>query len=71
MTRTHRKTVDLCYFKEDDGCPCAEEVSWKLRTMATQDTFKVCDTHLAWGMRLSGAPALVEEFVPVKTCETD
>jgi len=74
--RPHRKskTVDLCFFKEDDGSPCTETVTFKLTHQATREAFKVCDKHLAWGIRLSGAPALVEEFVSeenVKKTETD
>jgi len=74
--RPHRrmKTVDLCFFKEEDGSPCSMSVSWKLKASKSGDSFKVCDAHLAWGIRLSGAPALVEEFVApedVKKTEPD
>jgi len=54
-----RKTVDLCFHKADDGSPCGHPVTWKLKG---EKTFKVCDLHLPWGIRLSGYPALVDKF---------
>lgn len=57
-----KKTVDLCYHKEPDGSPCSEKVTWKLKCEESRKTFKVCDVHLAWGLRLSGLPAYVDAF---------
>lgn len=57
-----KKTIDLCHHKELDGSPCDEKVMWKLKCEENGRTFKVCDRHLAWGIRLSGSPAYVEVF---------
>lgn len=59
-----KQTVDLCYHKEADGSPCSEKVMWKLKCEGTNKAFKVCDVHLAWGLRLSGLPARVDAFIP-------
>jgi len=58
---TRKKTIDLCGHQSDEG-PCPEKVRWKLKNEASGKSFKVCDIHLAWGIRLSGTPAYVEEF---------
>lgn len=58
--RKEKPTVDMCYFREEgtrDPCTCTP--AWKLR--GDKYRFKVCDLHLAWGIRLSGLPALVDK----------
>ncbi len=69
--RPKKKTVDLCYHKQDDGSPCEEKVMWKLKSEENGRTFKVCDRHLAWGIRLSGYPAYVDVFNAEAPAETD
>lgn len=64
-----RKTVDLCFHKNDDGSPCGDKVMWKLKSGST--AFKVCDVHLAWGLRISGLPAYVDAFKPVESSEDE
>jgi len=59
-----KKTVDLCHHKEIDGSPCSEKVQWKLKCEESRKTFKVCDVHLAWGLRHTGLPAYVYAFTP-------
>lgn len=61
---TRRKTIDLCFHKEQDGSPCGDKVLWKLKGSTDGKAFKVCDLHLPWGIRLSGYPALVDKFDP-------
>lgn len=56
-------TVDMCYFRGvRKSQPCSNAPSWKLK--GDKHRFKVCDEHLAWGIRLSGVPALVETYEP-------
>jgi len=61
-----KKTIDLCLYQYDDG-PCTSKVLWKLKAERTGRCFKVCDSHLAWGIRMSGTPAYVEEFLKPPT----
>jgi hypothetical protein len=56
-------TIDLCHHrKEITGELCPELPSWRVKN--DKLSFKVCDAHLAWGIRFSGTPALVDKHVP-------
>jgi len=57
-----KSTVTLCYHQSPTGESCKEKVQWQLKGSRT---FRVCDKHLAWGLRFSGLPARVDEY-PVK-----
>lgn len=58
--RNEKPTIDMCYYKEGPEGPCVETPQWKLKGETKR--FKVCDHHLAWGIRLSGYPALVDKY---------
>jgi len=54
-------TIDMCYFRGiKKSQPCTQTPQWRLK--GDKHRFKVCDEHLAWGIRLSGFPALVEKY---------
>jgi hypothetical protein len=54
-------TIDMCYYRGvRKSQPCANPPLWRLK--GEKYRFKVCDEHLAWGIRLSGMPALVEKL---------
>jgi hypothetical protein len=56
-------TIDMCYYRGvRKSQPCSHPPLWRLK--GEKYRFKVCDEHLAWGIRLSGMPALVEKFEP-------
>ena len=62
--RKEKPTIDMCYFRDETfRNPCACSPSWKLE--GDKYRFKVCDEHLAWGIRLSGLPARVDKYEPV------
>lgn len=58
--KKEKPTIDMCYYKEGPEGPCTEAPQWKLKGETKR--FKVCDQHLAWGIRLSGYPALVDKY---------
>jgi hypothetical protein len=61
--RKEKPTIDMCYYRNpDSGDPCVCTPAWKLK--GDKYRFKVCDGHLAWGIRLSGLPALVDKYEP-------
>lgn len=43
---------------------CGHKPAWKLSGKSDALRFKVCDEHLAWGIRLCGFPALVDAHKP-------
>jgi hypothetical protein len=53
-------TAEFCFFKQETGESCNCAPKWALASEKT--AFRVCDEHLAWGIRLSGAPARVDEY---------
>lgn len=56
-----KSTINLYYWQEPAGDPCTNHVKWKIKT-EHGNIYKVCDEHLAWGLRFSGLPAYVDEF---------
>lgn len=54
----------MCFNKDESnqGKNCEHKPRWTISSEKT--AFRVCDLHLPWGIRLSGAPALVEEYKP-------
>jgi len=62
--REEKITVEMCYHKSERKDPCCELPKWKLQNTDSGRKFKVCDIHLAWGIRLCGAPAMVDEYSP-------
>lgn len=61
--RKETPTIDLCYHKkEGTGELCGDLPSWGINN--DKFSFKVCDAHLAWGIRFSGTPAMVDKYVP-------
>lgn len=65
--KPNKSTIEMCYHKDEHSESCEFSPKW---TVASEKTaFRVCDKHLAWGIRLSGAPARVDEYV--KTSEED
>lgn len=61
--RGEKQTVEMCYHKGDNRDPCTNAPTWKLKN-PEKGRYKVCDTHLAWGIRLCGFPALVDKYEP-------
>jgi hypothetical protein len=64
--KNERVTIHMCYFREGNKDPCTNNPEWKLESTAKIYRFKVCDEHLAWGIRLCGFPALVDQWAPDK-----
>lgn len=62
--RDDKITVEMCFHKGEKREPCVEDPKWKLSNVESGYRFKVCDTHLAWAIRLCGAPAMVDEYHP-------
>lgn len=58
--KREKPTIDMCYHRDiKTGSPCVIPPMWKLK--GEKHAFKVCDEHLAWGIRTSGFPALVDK----------
>ena len=59
-----KDTVEMCFFKDElnQGKNCEHKPRWTVSSEKT--AFRVCDIHLPWGIRLTGAPALVEDYKP-------
>lgn len=60
MTKDNKTTTELCFFREGINRKCSNSPSWKISGKTETLRFKVCDEHLAWAIRLSGYPALVD-----------
>lgn len=61
--RKEKPTIDMCYYRDSEsGNLCSDSPSWKVK--GDKYRFKICDKHLAWGIRLSGLPALVDKYEP-------
>lgn len=61
--KREKPTVEMCYFRQEKtNEPCVESPTWKLQ--GAKHKFKCCDAHLAWGIRLSGYPAMVDKYEP-------
>ena len=56
-------TIEVCFYKEGFKRLCSNKPSWKIEGPVESLKFKVCDEHLAWAIRLSGYPALVDAHV--------
>lgn len=63
--RVGTPTIELCFFKEGMHRNCSNKPTWKLSGQSDSLRFKVCDDHLAWGIRLCGFPALVDGHRPI------
>ena len=60
-TPAKKDTVEMCFHKDPQtGKTCELKPKWTVSSEKT--AFRVCDNHLPWGIRVSGAPALVEEY---------
>jgi hypothetical protein len=55
-----KSTIEMCYHKDEHSESCEFSPKWTVASAKT--AFRVCDKHLAWGIRLSGAPARVDEY---------
>ena len=53
-------TIEVCFYKEGATRLCSKKPMWKIEGSTESLKFKVCDDHLAWAIRLSGYPALVD-----------
>jgi len=61
--RKEKPTIDMCFHKEaGSGNLCKHKPTWKLK--GEKHKFKVCDEHLAWGIRICGLPAMVDKYDP-------
>lgn len=68
MTDSREKpTVQFCHFVDDCGQGCLNQPSWLLQSDTNK--IKVCDEHLAWGIKTTGIPARVDQYdeKPLKT----
>lgn len=57
-----RKTKKFCHYR-GDGINleiCSRLPQWKISNDYARVKLKVCDEHLAWGIRQSGYPALID-----------
>jgi hypothetical protein len=66
-------TIEVCFYKEGPKRLCGLRPTWKIEGSTESLKFKVCDDHLAWAIRLSGFPALVDAHVApaIKEEETE
>lgn len=64
-------TIEVCFYKEGPKRLCSGKPTWKIEGSSESLKFKVCDEHLAWAIRLSGFPALVDAHVPPSLKEED
>lgn len=59
--KREKPTVQLCFFRHENGNICTNSPTWKIEGKFKK--FRVCDIHLAWGIRFSGYPALVDKHI--------
>lgn len=64
-------TKEMCFFREGHLRRCSSKPLWKLQGQLEVQKFKVCDEHLAWGIRLCGCPAMVNVHHPVGLKDED
>jgi len=64
-------TLEVCFYKEGSKRLCSNKPSWKIEGASESLKFKVCDEHLAWAIRLSGYPALVDAHIAPGTKDED
>lgn len=60
-----KKTRKFCSFREEAGeiKLCSNFPLWKICNEEKKVKLKVCDEHLAWGIRCSGYPVLVDNEI--------
>lgn len=60
--KNHREkpTVQFCHHTDESGRGCLNQPSWLLQ--GEDKKLKVCDEHLAWGIKTTGIPARVDEY---------
>lgn len=64
-------TIELCFFKEGLHRHCSNKPTWRLMGQSDTLRFKVCDEHLAWGIRFCGYPALVDAHTSINSSDED
>lgn len=61
----------MCFYKEGLTRHCSNKPMWKVSGVGEGLKFKVCDEHLAWGIRLSGYPALIDSHTAMSSKDED
>lgn len=60
-----KKTLRFCSYRTEDKILCTITPTWRLFNENKRMKMRVCDEHLAWGIRECGYPALVDIEIPM------
>lgn len=55
-----KKTLKFCSYRSDELIICPNHPTWFIANSDKKMKMRVCDEHLAWGVRKSGYPAIID-----------